>query len=251
MPSNSNDCHLCHIHDHNSPSTLLRTSTLRDNSPPPSRHHRRHGTRSRSGSIDNAYRESRHHHHDRHHHHHNHDRHHHHHDRHHGSGSKVVGRVPSALARLSEHSAVQSLPASRSNTLQLYPEQVSVLPDGGHKYIGGDRASVRSLELSSPRHAPDNRSHHSLIQTTTLQKPTTILSADMLTNSLPPLAPHHGSQLSLNRQSSLPPPPPQPTPADFFMQVNRLPSFKDESRKHRFTLQTVMLIGCYALLVSY
>lgn len=154
-----------------------------------------------------------------------------------------MGRVPSALARLSEHSIAQSLPASRSNTLQLYPEQVSVLPDGGHRFIGGDRASVRSLELTSPRHAPDNRSHHSLVmQTTTLQKPS-VSTTDLLNTSLPPLR-AHPSQLSLSRHNTLEPLT-QPTPADYFMQ--RLP-FKDDGRKHRFNLQTVMLIGCYTLL---
>lgn len=237
MSNSRDDCHLCHIHDHNHPSSLLRTSTLRDSSPPP--RPRRH---SRSGSIDKQYRS---HHSDHNHHNHHNHNHHHHHDRerHHSR----AGRVPSALARLSEHSS-HSLPASRSNTLNLYPEQVSVLPDGGHRYLGGDRTSVRSLELTSPRHAPDNRSHHSLQHVTSMQKPSHLHSStDILTNSMPALR-SHGSHLSLNHLP-LGLTSPETRTADFFMPGNRLP-YKDDSRKHRFNLQTVMLIGCYTLLVS-
>ncbi|XP_018018572.1 putative uncharacterized protein DDB_G0289263 [Hyalella azteca] len=224
-PGSREDCHLCHIHDHNHPSTLLRTSTLRDPSPPP--RPRRH---SRSGSMDRDY-----HHHDRHHHHH------HHHDR--ERRHSRSGRVPSALARLSEHNS-HSLPASRSNTLNLYPEQVSVLPDGGHRFIGGDRVSVRSLELTSPRHAPDNRSHLSLQQGATLQK-TLPDNMGTMGSAYLPLRSHGGSHLSLQQGTVIPTV--QDRAQDYYLQVNRLP-FKEDSRKHRFNLQTVLLIGCYTLL---
>ncbi|KAF2367445.1 hypothetical protein FHG87_001800 [Trinorchestia longiramus] len=227
MPASRDECHLCHIHDHNHPSTLLRTSTLRDASPPSRA--RRHS--SRGGSMDRDY-----HRHHRDHHHHHHHNHHHDKERRHSRS----GRVPSALARLSEHNS-HSLPASRSNTLNLYPEQVSVLPDGGHRFIGGDRVSVRSLELTSPRHTDDNGSHHSLQQTTTLQKPL----SNTLGSSFMPLHSHGGSHLSLQQATVMPSS--QDRAQDYYLQVNRLP-YKEDARKHRFNLQTVLLIGCYTLL---
>lgn len=49
----------------------------------------------------------------------------------------------------------------------------------------------------------------------------------------------HGSNLTLA----------QDTEQDYYLHVNRA-RYKDDARKQRFNLQTVMLIGCYTMLVS-
>lgn len=49
----------------------------------------------------------------------------------------------------------------------------------------------------------------------------------------------HGSNLTLA----------QDTEQDYYLHVNRA-RYKDEARKQRFNIQTVMLIGCYTMLVS-
>ncbi|XP_045603580.1 uncharacterized protein DDB_G0283357 [Procambarus clarkii] len=250
MPEGSSGggCHMCHIHDHVPGSSLLRTHPLRvshNRSRNPSKSsHTRH---SRDHSRDHIHHSRDHIHHSRDHSHHSH---HSHHSR--DSGSREIrdaeikqAKVASALAKLSERS--HSLPGSRSSTLSR-PNEVSILPDVDahlhhrHDRRGstGSRADYNGvLAALLETRAASLPSHHS----GSVHREPDLLTAlprthhNSRTSSLSRTRDPHGSNLTLA----------QDTEQDYYMHIHRA-RYKDEARKQRFNLQTVMLIGCYTLL---
>ncbi|XP_053634469.2 uncharacterized transmembrane protein DDB_G0289901-like [Cherax quadricarinatus] len=258
MPEgSSSNCHLCHIHDHVPGSSLLRTHPLRvshtrsrnhsrssssgEGHPHHSHHSRDHSHRSRDPS-----RHSR-----------DHSRHSRDHSRHSRDGSSreirdmeaKQAKAASTLAKLSERS--HSLPGSRSSTLSR-PNEVSVLPDGDahhhhHHHQHRDRrgstgsradyngvlaALLETRAASLPRNHSVNV-HREPDLLTALPRTHNNSRSSTLSRTRDP----HGSNLTLA----------QDTEQDYYMHVHRA-RYKDEARKQRFNLQTVMLIGCYTLL---
>ncbi|KAK7074655.1 hypothetical protein SK128_009806 [Halocaridina rubra] len=226
----TSDCHLCHIHDHAPGSTLLRTHPLRASQ------------RSRNPSTTTLHRNGHHHHH-------------HMNGGHHSRDNSILrdtdaktARVASALARLSERS--HSLPGSRTSTLSRQNE-VSVLPDGSghdHGHRGGD---VHSLSRSQREYNNvlsallDSRvgslpSNHS-----TVHREPDILNALPRTRNNSRASTLTRAQLHRGPGSNLTLA--QDTEHDYYTHINR-GRYKDESRKQRFNIQTVMLIGCYTML---
>ncbi|XP_064110983.1 homeobox protein 2-like [Macrobrachium nipponense] len=228
----SNDCHLCHIHDHAPASTLLRTHPLRASQ-----------SRSRNpskSSITTLNRNLHHHHH------------HHHDGGHHSRDNGTIRdadaksmRVASALAKLSERS--HSLPGSRASTISR-PNVVSVLPNGSppeHVHRGND---VHSISRSQREY---NNVLAALLDTRVGSLPSSHSASHRepdLLNALPRTRNNsrastlsrgqlHHSNLTLA----------QDTEQDYYTHINRS-RFKDEARKQRFNIQTVMLIGCYTML---
>ncbi|XP_066958510.1 uncharacterized transmembrane protein DDB_G0289901-like [Macrobrachium rosenbergii] len=228
----SNDCHLCHIHDHAPASTLLRTHPLRASQ-----------SRSRNPSKSSTTTLSR----NLHHHHH-----HHHDGGHHSRDNGTIRdadaksmRVASALAKLSERS--HSLPGSRASTISR-PNEVSVLPNGSppeHNHRGND---VHSISRSQREY---NNVLAALLDTRVGSLPSSHSASHRepdLLNALPRTRNNsrastlsrgqlHHSNLTLA----------QDTEQDYYTHINRS-RFKDEARKQRFNIQTVMLIGCYTML---
>ena len=225
MPSNRDSCRRCHSQDEANLSRMARDSSP---NPRPHRHYR-------SGSVADISRQ-----HDslddyahEHHHHslpHNHQSFSH---SHHNHTTDRKLRGSSGLARLSEHHSSHSLPSSRSNTLNVYPDQVSVLPDGGRRYLGGDRRNMSSLGLH--RDMLDNQS---LYRSQSIYKNPNPLG----------LAGLNASRLSLHHSMGGMPNP-ESRHSDFFLPASRFP-FNWKSKKRMLKLQTIMLVGCYSLLVS-
>lgn len=227
MPGSSvSACHLCHLHSHNH-DNLVRTSPLRQ-----SRGKSRH---SKYSTSSNSHR-----------HHHGHS------NSGYSSRDEPIERMgrsnsSSALARLTDHS--HSLPGSRSNSLSRYQREVSTLPDGGDTYTGrGMRTSTstRSLDLNPPLTSLLDARTTSLPRVSTSLHHTQIhAQPDILVNALP-------RSRANSRSGSLPRNPvalSQDNSHDYYLDMHRQ-RFKEEKRKNRFNLQTVMLIGCYSLLVS-
>ena len=225
MPDST--CHLCHIHDHAPGSTLLRTSPLRQSK-----------TRTRFNSTSS-------------HHHHNHGHSHHH---HHNSSNEPyhrtsdIARIPSALARLSERS--HSLPGSRRNSVSRH-EPVSVLPNGSAEDYTRHLRSSRQDIRGSHRSLDHGIQNQTILDTRTvglIREPTPIQrEPDLLMETLP-------RSLHDSRNSTLSRVPShismaRETGQDYYLHIQQN-RYKDEARKQRFNLQTVMLIGCYTLLVS-
>ncbi|XP_071513631.1 uncharacterized protein [Panulirus ornatus] len=239
MPEGSSSCHLCHIHDHAPGTSLLRTHPLRA-----SHSRSRHQSRTSTTPLPRS-----HHSHALHSHaHHSRD---HDHARHSRESLREAeakqAKVASALAKLSERS--HSLPGSRGSTLSRANE-VSVLPDGGDPH--GHHRGQQDGHGSTRSRAEYNGVLAALLETraaslpsnhTSVHREPDLLSAlphphnNSRTSTLSRPRDPHGSNLTLA----------QDTDQDYYMHIQRS-RYKDEARKQRFNLQTVMLIGCYTML---
>ena len=226
MPGSS-VCHLCHIHDHahDHGSTLLRTSPLR------------HSRKSRS-----RHNSSRSHHHNAHH-----DHHHHHHD--HGLNDPYhrtdITKLPSALARLSDRS--HSLPGSRRGSIS--GNDISDLPNGSAEDYVTRRMRTSRQERKNSRRSTEQVQPIVHSRRGSMARDTSPVhrEPDLVLGTIPRVNPDSRnstlsrvpSHMSMPRESG----------QDYYLHVQQN-RFKEEARKQRFNLQTVMLIGCYTLLVS-
>ncbi|RXG72256.1 hypothetical protein Avbf_07270 [Armadillidium vulgare] len=219
MPGSSvSACHMCHLHSHNQDNLLktspLRNSRCRSRSSSKHRNHHGHSNSGYSTTRDEVSRVAR-------------------------------SNSSSALARLTDNS--HSLPGSRTNSLSRYHREVSIMPDGGDTYgrVMRSSSSTRSLDTNPPMTILDAR-------TTSLPRISTLLHShpqihaqpDIIVNALPrSRAESRTGSLTRNAVNLS-----QDNSHDYYLDIHRQ-RFKDEKRKHRFNLQTVMLIGCYTLLM--
>ncbi|XP_068245844.1 uncharacterized transmembrane protein DDB_G0289901-like [Palaemon carinicauda] len=228
----SNDCHLCHIHDHAPASTLLRTHPLRA-----SQSRSRNPSKSSTTTLNRNLHNHHHHHHDGGHH-----------SRENGTIREADAkslRVASALAKLSERS--HSLPGSRGSSISR-PNEVSILPNGSppeHSHRGNE---IPSISRSQREY---NNVLAALLETRAGSLPSSHSASHRepdLLNALPRT--HNTSRASTISRGQLHHSNltlAQDTEQDYYTHINRS-RFKDEARKQRFNLQTVMLIGCYTML---
>ncbi|CAL4076241.1 unnamed protein product, partial [Meganyctiphanes norvegica] len=259
------NCHLCHIHDHATSSGLTRTTPLRS-SQIRSRH-ASHSSRHEPAvsTLPHTHGHSSH-------------NHSHIHSNGHAGGSNGHAglplnagslhrdtlhrqgstrdkheRVASVLARLSEKS--HSVPGSRNSTLT--NDHISVIPDGhanpelSFSYVTPDPHNPIRRSKSHRNPFTGHLEHRSPSLPMHVNNSDVLHEPDLLMTTIPRVPGgsrhstlsrhqnmgHHRSNLSLAND----------TDQDYYIHATRA-RYKDDERKQRFNLQTVMLIGCYTML---